>query len=91
MVPKHRSTTKKTRALKTYVKLMRAAESITSRVHKHLASVGLTISQFGVLRGILLTSDRLQRCNSMSISRYQRDHKSGRLVDPVRIYAEIIR
>ena len=40
------------RALKTYVKLMRAAESITARVHKHLSSVGLTVSQFGVLEAI---------------------------------------
>jgi MarR family 2-MHQ and catechol resistance regulon transcriptional repressor len=43
---------KKLRALGTYVKLMRAAESITSRVHKHLSSVGLTVSQFGVLEAI---------------------------------------
>ena len=41
-----------TRALGTYVKLMRAAESITSRVHKHLTSVALTVSQFGVLEAI---------------------------------------
>jgi MarR family 2-MHQ and catechol resistance regulon transcriptional repressor len=40
---------KEVRALSTYVKLMRAAESITARVHKHLSSVGLTVSQFGVL------------------------------------------
>ena len=40
------------RALNTYVKLMRAAESITARVHKHLSSVGLTVSQFGILEAI---------------------------------------
>ena len=44
--------TSESRALKTYVKLMRAAESITSRVHKHLSSAGLTVSQFGVLEAI---------------------------------------
>jgi MarR family 2-MHQ and catechol resistance regulon transcriptional repressor len=43
---------KEVRALSTYVKLMRAAESITSRVHKHLSSVGLTVSQFGILEAI---------------------------------------
>ena len=43
---------KEVRALGTYVKLMRAAESITSRVHKHLSCVGLTVSQFGVLEAI---------------------------------------
>ncbi|MCP4622862.1 MAG: MarR family transcriptional regulator [bacterium] len=43
---------KEVRALSTYVKLMRAAESITARVHKHLSSVGLTVSQFGVLEAM---------------------------------------
>jgi len=37
------------RALKTYVKLMRAAESVTARIHEHLSSIGLTLSQFAVL------------------------------------------
>ena len=39
-------------ALGTYIKLMRAAESITARIHKHLASVGLTLSQFAVLEAL---------------------------------------
>ena len=50
-----------------------------------------SLRRLGVFRGILLTSDRLQRCNSMSVSRYQIDHKSGKLVDPVEIYGEILR
>ena len=49
---KSRSDTGENRALKTYVKLMRAAESVTARVHKHLSSAGLTVSQFGVLEAI---------------------------------------
>ncbi len=40
------------RALQTYVKLMRAAESVTTRIHPHLADAGLTISQFGVLEAL---------------------------------------
>ena len=47
-----RGSSKDIRALSTYAKLMRAAESITSRVHKHLSSVRLTLSQFGVLEAI---------------------------------------
>ena len=47
-----RGNNKEVRALSTYVKLMRAAESITSRVHKHLSSIGLSVSQFGVLEAI---------------------------------------
>src|SRR5437868_2803401 len=37
------------RALHTYVKLMRAAGSFTSRAHRHLEEAGLTFSQFAVL------------------------------------------
>ncbi len=37
------------RALGTYVKLMRAAESVTWHIHRNLSAVGLTISQLGVL------------------------------------------
>jgi MarR family 2-MHQ and catechol resistance regulon transcriptional repressor len=52
MSKEFRANNKEVRALSTYVKLMRAAESITARVHKHLSSVGLTVSQFGVLEAI---------------------------------------
>ena len=48
----HRGDQKEVLALGTYVKLMRAAESITSRTHRHLASVGLTLSQFAVLEAL---------------------------------------
>ena len=47
-----RQNTSERRALNTYVKLMRAAESITTRVHRHLSEVGLTVSQFGVLEAL---------------------------------------
>ena len=43
---------KEMRALNTYIKLMRAAESLTARTHTHLSSSGLTISQFGVLEAL---------------------------------------
>lgn len=61
MQPKFRGNSRKARALGTYVKLMRAAESITSRVHKHLSSVGLTVSQFGVLEAIFHLGPLSQR------------------------------
>lgn len=40
------------KALNAYVKLMRAAETVTSRVHKHLVDHRLTVSQFGVLEAL---------------------------------------
>ena len=38
-----------TDALSTFVKLMRAAETLTVTTHRHLATAKLTITQFGVL------------------------------------------
>jgi putative component of membrane protein insertase Oxa1/YidC/SpoIIIJ protein YidD len=49
------------------------------------------ISRLGVVRGILLTSDRLQRCNGVSTSRYRVDYNSGRLIDPIQTYCEMLR
>ena len=40
------------RALNTYTTLVRAAESVTSRVHRVLAAPKLTMSQFGVMEAL---------------------------------------
>ena len=52
MIRTHRGNAQEMIALSTYVKLMRAAESITARIHKKLASAGLTLSQFAVLEAL---------------------------------------
>ena len=49
---RYRGNKAETRALRTYVKLMRAAESVTARTHRHLYSMDLTISQFAVLEAL---------------------------------------
>ena len=49
------------RALNTYTKLMRSAESVTSRVHRVLAEPKLTISQFGVLEALYHKGPLCQR------------------------------
>lgn len=41
-----------TRALNAYVKLMRASESVSSRIHEHLTKAGLSVSQFGVIEAL---------------------------------------
>ncbi len=48
-------------ALGAYTKLMRAAESVTSRTSKYMADGGLTISQFGVLEAIYHKGPLCQR------------------------------
>lgn len=49
------------RALNSYTKLMRAAESVTSRVGRKMSDAGLTISQFGVLEALLHKGAMCQR------------------------------
>ena len=58
---RYRGNKAETRALRTYVKLMRAAESVTARTHRHLSSTGLTISQFAVLEALYQLGPLSQR------------------------------
>lgn len=39
-------------ALKLYIKMMRAANTVTEKMHRHLTDKKLTISQFGVLEAL---------------------------------------
>ena len=49
------------RALNTYTKLMRAAESVTGRTSRVMTGSDLTISQFGVLEALLHKGTLCQR------------------------------
>ncbi|ACM19588.1 winged helix-turn-helix transcriptional regulator, MarR family [Geotalea daltonii FRC-32] len=48
-------------SLNTYTKLMRAAESVTVRVNRHMSAADLTISQFGVLEALYHKGPLCQR------------------------------
>ena len=48
----YKGTRDEVRALGTFVKLVRAAESVAARIHRHLTDAGLTVSQFGVLEAL---------------------------------------
>lgn len=45
-------TTEEQQALNAYIKLSRAAETVTQHIHAHLGAHDLTISQFGVLEAL---------------------------------------
>lgn len=49
-----------------------------------------SLRRFGVIKGILLTSDRLQRCNGCSAPYYQIDYGTGKYVDPVQRYVYLL-
>jgi len=49
---RYKGTKDEVRALNAYVKLMRASESVSARIHGHLVGAGLTVSQFGVMEAL---------------------------------------
>jgi MarR family transcriptional regulator, 2-MHQ and catechol-resistance regulon repressor len=57
----HRGSTSEVQALDTYIKLMRAANTLTTRSGRELAAAGLTESQFGVLE-VLFHLGPLHQC-----------------------------
>ena len=57
----YQGTRDEVRALDAYIKLMRASGSVTSRLSPHLASAGLTASQFGVLEALFHLGPMCQR------------------------------
>lgn len=48
-------------ALDTYIKLVRAAESLATRLHRHLDAHKLTVTQFGVLEALFHLGSMYQR------------------------------
>lgn len=53
MGTKHQGSASEVRALDAYIKLMRAADSVTARVTRALSTHNLTISQFGILEALM--------------------------------------
>jgi MarR family transcriptional regulator, 2-MHQ and catechol-resistance regulon repressor len=49
----YRGGTRERRALDTYIKLLRAADSMASELARHTADAGLTAGQFGVMEALL--------------------------------------
>ena len=48
----YKGTKEEVRALSAYVKLVRASETIASRIQRHVTEAGLSVSQFGVLEAL---------------------------------------
>ena len=46
------------------------------------------IQEYGVLRGVLLTADRLLRCNGSETRHLHKDPITGKYVDPISDYAQ---
>ena len=61
-MPTHyRGSKKETETLNAFIKLMRASNSITSRLNRHLSCDNLTDSQFGIMEALLHIGPQNQR------------------------------
>lgn len=61
MGTRYQGTKEEIRALDTYIKLVRATDSVSSRIHRHLDTSNLTTTQFGVLEALLHLGPLYQR------------------------------
>jgi MarR family 2-MHQ and catechol resistance regulon transcriptional repressor len=52
MGTRYKGSKEETRALNAFIKLVRAAQSVSVRVEAHLSEIGLTVSQFGALEAL---------------------------------------
>ena len=52
MGTRYEGTAAEKRALNAFIKLVRAAQSVSGRVESHFSRIGLTVSQFGVLEAL---------------------------------------
>lgn len=57
----YQGTKKEIRALDAFIKLVRAAESVSGRVETHFSGLGVTVSQFGVLETLLHRGPQYQK------------------------------
>lgn len=79
-----------TGGIKLYQMFISSQDLPVCRFTPSCSDFGLqAIRRYGVPRGILMTSDRLQRCHGFTHGHYPLDEVSGRSRDPVETYAPV--
>ena len=76
--------------IRLYQKFVSSQDGPTCNFQPTCSHFGMAcIQEYGVLRGILLTADRLIRCNGSQSQHYHKDGVTGKYVDPVSDYATL--
>ena len=74
--------------IRLYQKFISSQDKPACNFHPTCSRFGMAcIQEYGVLRGILLTADRLLRCNGSQAAHYHKDAVTGKYVDMVSDYA----
>ena len=74
--------------IRLYQKFISSQDAPTCSFSPSCSRFGMAcIQEYGVFRGILLTADRLIRCNGSQSRYYHKDNVTGKYIDPVSDYA----
>ena len=76
--------------IRLYQKFISSQDSPACNFQPTCSRFGMAcIREYGVARGILLTADRLLRCNGSQSQHYHKDSVTGKYMDPVSDYATL--
>lgn len=76
--------------IRLYQKFISSQDGPTCNFHPSCSRFGMgCIQEYGMVRGLLLTADRLLRCNGSQSHRYPKDSVSGKYIDPVSDYGPL--
>ena len=74
--------------IRLYQKFISSQDAPTCSFSPSCSRFGMAcIQKYGVFRGVLLTADRLLRCNGSQSRHYHKDNVTGKYIDPVSDYA----
>ena len=76
--------------IRLYQTFVSSQDGPTCNFHPTCSRFGMAcIQEYGVVRGILLTADRLLRCNGSQAQHYNKDDVTHKYIDPVSDYATL--
>lgn len=76
--------------IRLYQKFVSSQDGPSCNFHPTCSRFGMAcIQEYGLVRGILLTADRLIRCNGSQAQHHHKDSVTGKYVDPASDYATL--
>ena len=76
--------------IRLYQKFVSSQDGPTCNFQPTCSRFGMAcIQEYGVIRGVLLTADRLLRCNGSQSQHYHKDSVTGKYIDPISDYVAV--
>ena len=76
--------------IRFYQKFISSQDGPTCSFQPTCSRFGMAcIQEYGIARGILLTADRLLRCNGSQSQYYHKDSETAKYIDPISDYATL--